>query len=348
MNMIDHSIDGPDAGNGGPSIEFAIDELREAFAGIAERKAPGADEVTKELYAQKLDSNLDQLNARLRSGSYQPNPVLRTWVRKPSGGRRPIAKLCTEDKIVQRALLRRLASRFEPHFFERSFARPGWGPLAASEQVFLDLLRHKPRSVVQLDIERCFETIDHGLLTELIAQRVGGSELALLKLFLAPTIVDEEQTAEDEGDVAAESPRRIESVREVGIEQGMPLSTFLANVFLHHALDEWLENESSAVSWARYVDDVVACVADDASAEDLLLAAEEQLASSLLTLNASKSQVIRDFDPRRVEAMKPGDVDLYGGFDFVGTRFRPARTKSGSYFVETYRDRPASSDGAPR
>ncbi len=323
-----------------PSGEFTEEELTRAFDDVARNKRPGIDGVTRESYLATLASRIHGLTNRLRDGTYRPQPVLRVEARKGGGGTRPIAFVCVEDKIVQRALLRRIESRFKTMFFERSFGRSGGGAIAAADQVFLDLLHHQPSVVVQIDIAKCFESFDHAILMDLLKPKLDSTELTMVGQMLKAEVVREEPPVGDQAE-----PTKVASVREVGVEQGMPISTFLANVFLHYALDEWLEGSREVSAWSRFVDDTNVILGPSASSGRFVASAAERLAEYGLLLNESKTQVVRGFAAEDVALLRPGSWDLLSSFEFVGATYHPARTRAGAYFVETFRDALSSEDG---
>src|SRR5947209_20428868 len=103
------------------------DHLRACYEGIDPDKATGIDGITKAEYGKELESNLDDLTARLGRLGYRPQPVRRVYIPKPaSNKKRPLAILCIEDKLVGMALTRVLEQIYEADFLESSYGyRPG-------------------------------------------------------------------------------------------------------------------------------------------------------------------------------------------------------------------------------
>ena len=99
---------------------FTVDNLRACFAALDGTKAPGVDGITKEMYQQHLEDNLQWLHQQLRQMSYQPQPVRRVEIPKEDGSMRPLGISCTEDKIVQELARRILEAIYEPVFLETS------------------------------------------------------------------------------------------------------------------------------------------------------------------------------------------------------------------------------------
>ena len=113
------------------TLAYLIDEdfLREAYRRTSKSSAAGIDGVTAQIYAERLEENLRDLHARLRSGLYQAAPVERVWIEKDDGGRRPIGKPAFEDKIVQRAVAMLLEAIYEKTFSDCSYGfRQGRSP----------------------------------------------------------------------------------------------------------------------------------------------------------------------------------------------------------------------------
>jgi retron-type reverse transcriptase len=102
------------------------DFLKECFRELKKGKSPGIDGVTVGEYAKKLDANIANLVRRLKAKQYKPQPVLRVYIPKPNGDKRPLGIPAVEDKIVQMALKKILESIFEQDFIDTSYGfRPG-------------------------------------------------------------------------------------------------------------------------------------------------------------------------------------------------------------------------------
>jgi retron-type reverse transcriptase len=201
------------------------DFLREAYRQTRKNSAPGVDKVTAKQYAEDLDENLRDLHERLRYNRYVALPVERVWIDKENGEKRPISKPCFEDKIVQRAVVMILEAIFDHHFHEFSHAfRKGHSPHQALHE-----LREKCRVlnikwIVDADVCGFFDNIDRGRLRELIKQRVNdGGILRLIGKWLKAGVLDAGTLIHP----------------DKGTPQGGVISPMLANIFLHHVLDEW-------------------------------------------------------------------------------------------------------------
>src|SRR5215475_1359641 len=199
--------------------------LREAYHQTQKRSAPGMDQVTAQQYAERLDENLRDLHARLRDNRYVAPPVERVWIEKEDGKKRPIGKPGFEDKSVQRAVVMILEAIFEPdfHAFSHGF-RKGHSPHQALHE-----LREQCRTlpinwIVDADVSGFFDNLAWSHLRAFIQQRVsdGGIRRLIGKWLHAGVLEAGELMHPDKG-----------------TPQGGVISPMLANVFLHHVLDEW-------------------------------------------------------------------------------------------------------------
>jgi group II intron reverse transcriptase/maturase len=176
-------------------------------------------------YAEHLDDNLWDLHERLRDNRYVAPPVERVGIEKDDGKKRPIGKPCFEDKIVQRAVVMILAAIVEPDFQAYSHGfRKGHRPHQALHE-----LRKQCRTLhinwrVDADVSGLFDNLDWSHLREFIQQRVSdGGILRLMGKWLHAGVLEAGTLMHP----------------DKGTPQGGVISPILANVFLHHVLDEW-------------------------------------------------------------------------------------------------------------
>jgi RNA-directed DNA polymerase len=204
---------------------LAHDVLLEAYRLTRKKRAPGGDQVRATQSAEHLDDNLRDLHARLRDQRYGAPPVERVWIEKDDGKKRPIGKPCFEDKIVQRAVVMIREASFAPdfHAFSQGF-RKGHSPHQA-----LHALREQCRTLyinwlVDADVSGCFDHLDWSHLRECLQQRVSaGGILRRIGQWLHAGVLEAG---------ALMPPAK-------GTPHGGVMSPRLANVFLHHVLDEW-------------------------------------------------------------------------------------------------------------
>ncbi len=205
------------------------DFLREAYRQTSKSSAAGIDGVTAQQYAEHLEDNLRDLHERLCSGCYQAPPVARVWIEKEDGGQRPIGKPAFEDKIVQRAVAMLLEAIYEQDFHDCSYGfRRGRSPHDALHALRERCMQEGIGWIVDADISGYFDSIDRTQLRAVLHQRVkDGSILRLIGKWLRAGVMEE----------------GVLTHSDTGVVQGGVISPILANVFLHHVLDEWFEQE---------------------------------------------------------------------------------------------------------
>ena len=148
------------------------ENLLAAFTQVRKsRGAPGIDRISLAVYEQDLPANIDDLALRLREGRYVPMPLRSFELKKTNGGVRKLGILTVEDRIVQRAALNALEPLWEPSFLDCSFGfRPARSTAMAVQRI-LDFRAAGDVYVVDADITACFDSLDHGILMNLISQR---------------------------------------------------------------------------------------------------------------------------------------------------------------------------------
>src|SRR5262245_36426238 len=151
---------------------FTVDNLRACFEALDGSKAPGVDGVTKAMYGQHLEANLQGLPDKLHRMSYRPQPVRRVEIPKEDGSMRPLGISCTEDKIVQELTRRILEAIYEPTFIETSYGfRPGRSCHDALRQLNQELMTQPVQWVAALDLARFFDTMPHTQILAILAER---------------------------------------------------------------------------------------------------------------------------------------------------------------------------------
>ena len=299
---------------------LTVDALREAYKAIAPKSAPGIDGVTKEEYGQDLERRLEDVHRRLKSGTYRASPVLRRWIAKPSGGKRPLGLPTVEDKIVQGAVVEILNSIYEVDFYGFSCGfRPGRSQHHALQALQTVLQKGKVNWVLDADISKFFDTIDHKELMEVIRRRViDRSLLRLISKWLAAGVVEEDG-------------RRVRTKR--GTPQGGVISPLLANVFLHYVVDAFVhkwrkETAKGEVYIVRYADDLVTACEYEEDVRMLLEALVERLKTYGLELSREKTRIIRF--GRRWQKSEESKSDT---FDFLGFTHIVGKDRQGRYLV---------------
>lgn len=255
--------------------------LRRAFQELDGSKAVGIDRVTKQKYAELLDGNIEKLHAELRGGGWRPKPSRQVLIPKPQGGVRPLAVGCLEDKLVQTLVARILEAMYEPIFSRHSYGfRRGKSAHQAVGRLY-ETIRDRSESctIVEMDIEKFFDSMDHDWLVQKLETRIGDPHfLRLIRRLLRNSIL----TADGEL-----------KLNEVGSAQGSPVSPVLANICLHYLLDEWFQEHFGGKGrMVRYADDAVFVFADQATADEFRSALAARLAEAGLRLNLDKSGIV--------------------------------------------------------
>jgi hypothetical protein len=150
-----------------------LEWLREAYRRTRKDGATGVDGQTSEQYAADLEGNLQRLLDRAKSGTYRAPPVRRAYIPKGNGEKRPLGIPTFEDKVLQRAVAMLLEALYEQEFLACSYGfRPGRSAHQALDALQEEAMRMYGGWVVEIDIRKYFDTIDHGQLREVLRRRV--------------------------------------------------------------------------------------------------------------------------------------------------------------------------------
>ena len=308
--------------------------MYEAYRQTRKSGAVGVDKVTAEEYAADLEINLKSLLDRFKSGTYFAPPVRRVEIPKGDGRQtRPIGVPTFEDKVLQRAVAMVLEAVYEQDFCDCSYGfRPGRSAHDAIEALWKGLMEMRGGWVVDLDIAKFFDSLDHRKLRGILDTRVrdGVIRKAIDKWLKAGVMA--------EG--ILERPAS-------GTPQGGVISPILANIYLHEVLDSWFENRvkprlRGRALLVRYADDAVLVFSDREEAERVLKALEDRCASYGLTLHPEKTRVVPFRRPPRPPGSRgSGGSDRPGTFDFLGFTHCWAKSRRGRWYVrrKTARDR---------
>ena len=203
-----------------------VEALERAFGRLKRNAAVGVDGETVETYEQGLSEKLQDLCDRLHRGRYRPEPVRRVYIPKPDGGQRPLGIPALEDKMVQGAVAEVLSAIYEVDFVGFSYGfRPGRSPHLALRALHTALMTQYVNWVLDADIRRFFDSVNHEWLLRMLAHRVADPRiLGLVRGWLRAGVLD--------GNVWSETVE--------GTPQGAGISPLLANVFLHYVLDLWV------------------------------------------------------------------------------------------------------------
>jgi RNA-directed DNA polymerase len=301
-----------------------IEHLQACFRLLKGNKAVGVDDVTKSMYADDLEANLQDLSARLKRMGYRPQPKRRVYIPKPGNEKgRPLGISSFEDKIVELATKRVLEPLFESIFEECSY---GYRPQRSQHQC-LDALGRTIQQkcvnrLVEADIRGFFDTVNHEWLLKFLGQRIGDERvLRLISRMLKAGIMED-------GLVQA---------AEVGTPQGSILSPLLSNVSLHYVLDIWFQRRMrrhcrGEAYLYRFADDFVACFQYQTDADDFLESLGKRMEEFHLELAPEKTRHLEFGRYARANAYHRGEKPK--AFTFLGMTFFCGKTRHGAFKVK--------------
>lgn len=264
-----------------PTMETVVAKLREAFENVASNKgAPGPDGQTIDEVRKHLEEMLSKLKTSLLEGTYQPGEIRRVWIPKAGGGQRGLGIPDVIDRVVQEAARLALEPTYEPTFHASSHGfRPGRSCQTAIAEA-VEYLEDGNEWVVDLDLEKFFDLVNHQRLMARLAQRVTDKPLLVLigKMLKAKVVL----------------PDGVVVRTEEGVPQGGPLSPLLSNIVLDE-LDRELEERGHR--FVRYADDCNIYVRSERAGQRVMESITRFIDRRMrLKVNASKSAVARPED----------------------------------------------------
>jgi RNA-directed DNA polymerase len=160
---------------------ITIELLEQSYFSLKQNSAPGLDGVTWRTYGDNLLEKLTALHNRIHQGSYRAQPARRTTIPKADGTERPMSILCLEDKIVQQAVVYVLEAIYEESFMGFSYGfRPGRGQHDALDALSAGIYRKKVNWVLDADIQKFFDAMNHDWLMRFLQHRIGDKRLLRL------------------------------------------------------------------------------------------------------------------------------------------------------------------------
>lgn len=292
----------------------------------ANRGAAGVDGQSLTAFEKDLKSNLYRIWNRMSSGSYVPPPVRLVEIPKGDGRMRPLGIPTVGDRVAQMVVKTVLEPMVEPKFHPDSYGyRPGRSALDAVGTARQRCWRMD--WVIDLDIAGFFENLRHDLVMKAVQHH---TDLKWLHLYIERWLKAPLQL--EDGTLKA---------RSAGTPQGGVVSPLLANLFMHHAFDDWMKRHHPGVPFERYADDALIHCKSKAQAEQLLGEVRERLRQCGLELHPTKTKLVYCKDDDRRGVYEPHR------FDFLGYTFQPRRAKNrhGKFFVSFL---PAISDKAAK
>ena len=299
-----------------------LEWMKEAYRLTRKDGAPGIDGVTAADYEANLEANLLDLLGRIKSGRYQAPPVRRVYIPKADGSRRPLGLPTFEDKVAQRAIVMVLEPVYEQDFLPCSYGfRPGRSAHQALQNLRTGFMSQGLRWVLDIDIEKYFDSIPHSHLRTFLDRRVtDGVIRRMIDKWLKAGVLEN---------------GLLRHATE-GSPQGGVVSPCLSNIFLHHVLDEWFENEvkprlKGKSTLARFADDAVMAFADVHDAKRVLDVLGKRLARYELTLHPDKTRFV-DFRTNRSNGTRRPETDGTS-FTFLGFCHVWGRSRKGKNVV---------------
>ena len=268
----------------------------------------GVDQISMEEYDAERSKHLYKLWNRIASGSYLPPPVKEGEIPKKDGKVRKLGIPTISDRVAQMVIKDYLEPRFEQIFSPHSY---GYRPGKNAHQA-LTAVRENVRMLdwaIDLDIKGFFDNIDHEKLMLALKKHVNEKWcLMYIERWLQTPV----QTIT--GELVAKHGK--------GTPQGGVISPLLANLFLHYAMDKWLEQTHSAVRYVRYADDAILHCKSKEQADHVLRNLNKRMRQCGLELHPEKTKLVYCRDYRRQG--KYSNVK----FDFLGYSFQPRTAKS--------------------
>lgn len=234
-----------------------------------------------------LDEHLEEIKESIRNRTYKPQPVKRVEIPKPDGGVRKLGVPAVLDRFVQQAIAQVLVPIYEPKFSDNSF---GFRPNRCCEMAIIRALEYMNDGfhwVVDIDLEKFFDTVDHDKLISLVMRDVKSGEIvSLIRKFLVSGIMMDNEYKES----------------VIGVVQGGNISPLLSNVVLNE-LDK--ELEARGLRFTRYADDCIILVGSSKAADRVMANVSKFIENKLgLKVNMTKSKI-----------SKPNEI-RYLGFGF--------------------------------
>lgn len=302
---------------------YDVERLRTAYLALKRDAAAGIDGETWRHYGEALETNLQDLAARITRGAFRANPVRRAYIDKTDGRKRPLGIPTLEDKIVQRAVAEVLGAIYEQDFLGFSYGfRPKRSPHQALDALTVGIETRRVNWVLDADIQGFFDTLNHEWLVRFLEHRVADRRVVrLIQRWLRAGVLE-----------AGERRRN-----EVGTVQGGSISPLLANVYLHYVFDLWVQRwrrteARGDVVVVRFADDFVVGFEHREEAESFLAELRERFARLGLTLHPAKTRLI-EFGRHADRHRRDRGEGKPETFNFLGFTHTCSRTRKGGFTV---------------
>ena len=253
------------------------ENIKTAIHAVKSNKgAPGIDKMAVEALDEYFAKHGEEIKEQIRAKRYKPQPVRRVYIPKANGKQRPLGIPTVVDRVIQQATAQILSVGYERYFSDHSHGfRPNRSCHTAMEQA-LEYLNAGCEWVIDLDIEKYFDTVNHDKLISILRERINDAPtLHLIRSFLKAGVMEE----------------GLVSPTDEGVPQGGPLSPVLSNVYLDK-LDK--ELEARGLNFVRYADDCNIFVRSEMAADRVMASVSSWLERKLrLKVNATKTKVVR-------------------------------------------------------
>ena len=260
-------------------IEKILSEenLNEAVKRVkANKGACGIDKMSVSELDEYLRKHKEEIISSIMNMTYKPQPVRRVYIPKPNGKKRPLGIPTAVDRVVQQATAQVLSQIYDESFSDNSYGfRPKRSAHDAIDKV-LNYLNEGCEWVIDLDIEKYFDTVNHDKLISILREKVNDkTTLHLIRSFLRAGVMEKGLT----------------SPTEIGVPQGGPLSPILSNIYLDK-FDKELEERG--LRFVRYADDCDIFVKSEMSANRVMKSVTSWLERKLfLKVSATKTKVVK-------------------------------------------------------
>ena len=256
---------------------LSVENLNEAIKRVkANKGASGVDKMSVDKLEPYFNEHRKEIIESIMNKTYRPKPVRRVYIPKSNGKLRPLGIPTVVDRVIQQAIAQRLVPIYENVFSEYSYGfRPNRDCHTAIGKV-LEYLNQGFEWVIDLDIEKYFDTVNHDKLISILREQVNDSHTVhLIRKFLQAGVMD----------------NGLVSSTTIGVPQGGPLSPILSNIYLDK-FDK--ELESRGLHFVRYADDCNIFVRTDVSAERVMKSVTSWLERKLfLKVSATKTKITR-------------------------------------------------------
>lgn len=260
-------------------IEWILQDenINKAIKSVKKNKgAYGIDKMSVEELGGYFAKHREEIKSQIRDGKYKPIPVRRVYIPKSNGKKRPLGIPTVVDRVVQQATAQVLSLGYDKYFSEHSYGfRPGRSCQQAIEEALV-YLNEGYEWVIDLDIEKYFDTVNHDKLISILRERINDAKtLRLIRQFLQAGVME----------------NGLISPSKEGVPQGGPLSPILSNVYLDK-LDQ--ELEARGLHFVRYADDCNIFVKSEMAADRVMKSVTSWLERKLrLKVSATKTKVVR-------------------------------------------------------